>query len=432
MLTLSRSFQSYTLALLSVAAVGVVVFAHEIGWREWPRLLVYFPLLVWAYSLRVPGPRGPSLTPSAVLTYVAMYVFNPPTAVLLCVAGRTIGDVYSRGWVPWRALFNGAQLALSVALGASVFRWLGGGPQRIGELSVFLALLAAPLVSQVANNLFVSIPLSQWKGTPFLSTWFNGVKYLFWQNLLSIPTAIALAFFYTKVHSALILLYLGLLPFQWSGLDLYVKRRRLYAQIVDGLVVATDANFPLGKGHARRVADIAVSVAREMHVSEPESESIEFAALLHDVGMIGKDDVLDRPVLTPEDTDSLRDHVRVGSEIAKELPNKEIAEMILCHHERYDGAGYPGGLRGEAIPLGARILALAEAVDSMASGSFPYTAAFPFTSVVSYVTSERGRSFDPDVVDAYLGTLEEGSSVETLASRRRVVHPPTSGELPAG
>lgn len=433
MQTISRQAQVFALVVVSTATIVVVAFADQILWRDWPRLLTFFCMLVVAYSVRVPDPRGVSVTPSTVLSYLAMYVFNPPTALLLAGSSRALGDIISRGWVPWRAFFNGSQIALSVGLGAYVYRLVGGVPLRIDAPLAYLAFLAAPLASQAANNFFVAYLVSQWRGTPPFITWFNGVRYLFWQNLLSIPTAIVLGVLYVRVNYAVVLAYLALLPFQWMALRLYINRRRLYEQIVDGLVVATDVNFPLGRGHARRVADLAVAIAREIRLSETAVESIQFAALLHDVGMIGKDDMLDRPMLTPEDAESLRDHVRVGAEIARELPTKEIADMILRHHEHYDGTGYPGGLREEAIPLGARIIALAEVVDSMASGTFPYATASSTESILAHIAAEGGHAFDPAVADAFQRVVERGSARldEAQPENRGWREPPRFGELPA-
>jgi putative nucleotidyltransferase with HDIG domain len=276
------------------------------------------------------------------------------------------------------------------------------------------------VVHQIANNFFFALVVSQWRRTPFLNTWITGIREFFGPNLLSIPTAYVLATLYERIHFTIILAYLMLLPLQWSWLRLYLRKRQLHAQIVDGLVVATDVNFPLGRGHARRVADLAVTIAREMRLGEAAVESVQFAALLHDVGMIGKDDLLDRSALTPEDTEGLRDHVRVGAEIARELPRNEIADAILRHHERYDGTGYPGGLSGDRIPLIARIIAVAEVVDSMASGAFPYVSASTPDGIVAHVTAERGRAFDPDVVDALLRVMEQRS--EILAPEGEALH----------
>ncbi len=433
MQTISREVRLFVLAVVGSATLVVVILADQISWRDWQQLLLFFGMMVVAFSVRIPDPRGGSVTPSIVLSYLAIYVFNPPTALLVVGAGRTIGYVISRGWIPWRALFNGSLMALSVSIGAFVFALLGGVSGRIELSSSYPALIAGPLAHQVANNFFVAHNFSRWRGTPFLNTWLDGIREFFWPNLLSIPTAIILAILYVRVHYAAVLAYLVLLPLQWLATRLYIKRRQLYAQIVDGLVVATDVNFPLGRGHARRVADLAVAIAREMRLSETAVESVQFAALLHDVGMIGKDDLLERPVVTTEDAEGLREHVRVGAEIARELPRKEIATLILRHHERYDGTGYPDGLKGESIPLGARVIALAEMVDSMATGAFPYSSPAPVATIVASVTAGKGRAFDPEVADAFLRTVERGSvdlaGIGTSEQER--VEKPRLGELPA-
>ncbi|MDQ7857557.1 MAG: HD domain-containing phosphohydrolase [Armatimonadota bacterium] len=415
MQTITGEVRLLVLAVTAVATIGIVAFSDQIRWQEWQQLVLFFCLIALASSVRIADPRGRTITPSTVLTYLAMYVFNAPTVLLLVAVGRAVGYSLDRGWVPWRSIFNGAQVGLSASAGAYVFGLVSQGAGPIPEARVYAAALIAPLLHQTLNNLFVAIGVSRWRGTPFVNTWYAGVQALFWPNLLSIPTAFVLAILYVRVHHAVTLAYLALLPFQWMALRLYVRRRELYAQIVDGLVVAADANFPLGKGHARRVAELAVAVAREMRLGEAVIESVQFAAQLHDVGMIGKDDLLDRPVLTAEEVRSLEDHVKVGAEIARELPRREIAEAILYHHERFDGTGYPGGLRGEEIPLGARIIALCEAVDSMRSGMFPFGAAMPWGAIVSLVQAEAGRAFDPGVVDAFLRAVAAG----TVHARRR-------------
>lgn len=430
--TISTQARLFVQAVIAIASLSIVLSADQIAWKDWPELTLFFAMMIVASSVRIPDPRGRSVTPTTVLCYLAMYLLNPPSALLVIGAGRAIGYSLSKGWVPWRALFNGAQMALSVALAAVVYRTLGGVTGDVSASSK-IALLGAPVIHQVANNFFVAFGLSRLRGTPFLNTWYTGVLDLFWQNLLSVPTAIVFSFVYVKIHQSGILVYLVLLPLQGYALHLYIKKRQLYAQIVDGLVVATDVNFPMGRGHARRVADLSVAIAREMRLGEIEIEAIEFAALLHDVGLIGKDDLLDKPTLSAEDIDDLRDHVRIGAEIASELPRKDIAKLILCHHERYDGTGYPSGLSGAAIPLGARILAVAEIADSMATGIFPYSAPSTMEAIVSHVVSEKGRAFDPVVVDAFVRIRQRAVVEPTLTAeveRTSVVAPVVGGFQP--
>lgn len=405
MQTISRSVQWFTLAVIGTAVLVLFASARFVPWQLWPELLLFYAVTVVAYSVRIPDPRGGAVTPSDVLSYLASYLFNPPTALLVVGMGRTLGYVISRGWVPWRALLNGAQMGISVAVGAFVFGFLGGNPGHVDLSGGYLALIAAPLAHQSANNFFYAYSFSRWRGTGLATTWFQGMRELFWPNLLHIPTAIFLAILSTQVTKFAVALYMILLPFQWRALQLYVGRRQLYSQIVDRLVVAMDVNFPSSGAHARRVADMAVAIAREMKLSEALVESIQFAALLHDIGLIGKEELLSGDCSDCQALKSLEEHVRVGAGIARELPRKDIGELVLRHHERFDGGGYPDGLRGETIPLGARVIALAEYVDSMMFGFPPYTSPSGLSDVVEAVEMERGRAFDPEVVSAFMKTL---------------------------
>lgn len=409
MQTISRQVRLFVPVVVGSATLGVTLLATQIPWQQWHQMLLFFVITVVANSFRVQDPRGWQVTPSTVVSYLAIYLFNPATALLVVGTARTVSYAMSRAWVPWRAIFNGSQTALSVAMGSLVYGLLGGTDRQIGDHYNYLAIAAGPVVHHVANNFFVAFGVSRWRGTPFWDTWVSGIRDLSWPNLLSIPTAVLLALLYLKVHYAAIVGYLVLLPIQRGALSRFIGRQQLYAQIVDGLVTATDFNFPLSRGHARRVADVAVAIAREMRLTEATVENVRFAALLHDVGMIGKDELLDRPVLTHDNVAELQEHVRIGAEIARDLPRREIGNLILRHHERFDGTGYPSGLRGEAIPVGARVIALAEAVDSMVSGTFPYSGRLTRDVMLAHVVAERGRGFDPRVIDAFLALVARGS-----------------------
>ncbi|MDR7556781.1 MAG: HD domain-containing protein [Armatimonadota bacterium] len=408
MQTISPPVQWFTLAVIATAEVVLAFSLHQVSWQLWHELLLFYIVTVVAYSVRVPDPRGGAVTPSDVLSYLATYLFNPPTALLVVGTGRTLGYVVSRGWIPWRALLNGAQMGISVAIGALVFSALGGTPGHIDLEKGHLALVAAPLAHQAANNFFYAYSFSRWRGTSLSAIWLVGIRDLFWPNLLHIPTAIFLGILTTRVTAFAIVLYMLLLPFQWRALRLYLGRRQLYAQIVDRLVVAMDVDFPSSGAHARRVAAIAVAIAEEMRLGETHVEAIQFAALLHDVGLIGKVDLLQKHRFDSETSRNFEEHVYVGASIAQELPRKDIGLLVLHHHERYDGQGYPKGLKADAIPLGSRVIAVAEYVDSMRFGLPPYTVASEESDVIAAVRNESGRAFDPEVVDAFLRAVAKG------------------------
>jgi HD-GYP domain-containing protein (c-di-GMP phosphodiesterase class II) len=402
------AFRVFALVVAAAITSLVVQSLPVVPWVQWPQLLLVFLMIVTVSLIRGSSPRGTSFTPTTVLTYLCIYVFSPATAALVVGTSRFVGFALARGWVPWRAIFNGSQAGLSVALGAYVFSALGASLRGTLGPADYLAAVVAPIANHVANNFFVGFASSQTRGRPLVSTWLAATKELFWPNLLSIPTAFVLAILYVRVHYSVTLAYLVLLPFQWMALRLYVKRRELYAQIVDGLVAAVDANFPTGRGHARRVADIALAIGREMRLGESALESLQLVALLHDIGMIGKDDLLNGPLLAEEDAVGVRDHTRIGAELARELPGRDLADAILHHHERYDGTGYPDGLKGDKIPVLARIVALADGMDNLRLRSVAEGAPGSVEAMLEYAREEKGRSFDPDVVEAFASAVESG------------------------
>ncbi len=164
------------------------------------------------------------------------------------------------------------------------------------------------------------------------------------------------------------------------------------------------------QAHARRVALYTQRLAEEVGVRDPEeAQFLRWGALLHDVGKIGLSDaVLRKPgPLTPEEWREVIRHPRTGYHLLADLEFLGGArEIVLAHHERWDGSGYPGGLRGRAIPLGARIFTVVDAFDAMTSDR-PYRRAVSVAAAASELRRAAGTQFDPDVVDAF-GRIGEG------------------------
>lgn len=406
---LPRNFQLYILAVVFVASLYVWVSATQIRWAAWPELVMFMALIVVASMFPIPNPRGGYVTSTTTLMYVLLSVHEPGSALLVAGCGYAIGHAISRGWVPWRTLFNGAQMGISVGLAGSVFRLVGGSPNTPGLVPFLIPFALASLVHQASNNFFVTSFFGRLRRTPWIRTWLIEIKDFLWSNLLTVPTAALLAILYVFVHPATLFLYLVSLPAQRWAAQLYLQQRRIYSQAIDSLVVAIDANFPQGAGHSRRVADMASLVARRMRLPDPDVEAIELGGLLHDVGMIGLDDLLEsEAMMNPALIERARQHVTIGAEVASELPRRDVSEVVLHHHESYDGSGYPRGLKGQKIPIGARIVAVAEAFDSMTAGGFPVKERLPTNEAIEEIRRQSGRAFDPQVVDAFLQVLAEG------------------------
>jgi HD-GYP domain-containing protein (c-di-GMP phosphodiesterase class II) len=161
--------------------------------------------------------------------------------------------------------------------------------------------------------------------------------------------------------------------------------------------------------HSTRLAEWAVRVARELGVTEARLRDIEIAALLHDIGKIGIPDlILHSPErLTDEQWALMKKHPEYGWAVVRLFPDFERASLlVLHHHERIDGAGYPAGLKGGEIPLGARIVAVIDAFDAMVSHR-PYRAGLPFEEALRRLTEAKGSQFDADVVDCFVGCARE-------------------------
>ncbi|MFZ7127969.1 MAG: HD domain-containing phosphohydrolase [Desulfobacterales bacterium] len=186
------------------------------------------------------------------------------------------------------------------------------------------------------------------------------------------------------------------------------SRLDTFRQTVEGLVLALEAKDPHTHGHSLKVAHYARLTGAAMGLPEKLSESLYHAGLLHDIGKIGMGDrVLSRlGKLKARELDQVRTHPVIGARIIKPLAFlDDLVPMIRHHHEHYDGRGYPDGLAGEGIPLGARILAACDALETMVSGR-PHIPKIPLDAALDQLQSARGTRFDPRVVDALVGYVE--------------------------
>lgn len=183
---------------------------------------------------------------------------------------------------------------------------------------------------------------------------------------------------------------------------LYEDVQKAYDEAILALMNTVEAKDPITRGHSQRTSRYAYGIAREMGLREEKSQRIKMAAELHDIGKVGVQDLIigkDSPLSTME-FDSIKDHVLTGEKIIKPIEYLRFAgPMIRHHHERYDGLGYPDGFKAEQIPLGARIIGVADAFDAMTTQR-PYNEPLSFEEALEEFETQKGKQFDPDVVDA--------------------------------
>jgi diguanylate cyclase (GGDEF)-like protein/putative nucleotidyltransferase with HDIG domain len=180
------------------------------------------------------------------------------------------------------------------------------------------------------------------------------------------------------------------------------RMHRSYISTITSLARTVEAKDPLTSGHTERVADIAVLLAKELAFDEAQLPAVRVGAIIHDIGKIGiPDQILLKPgPLAPEELEVMRKHPEMSSYIVAELELPAVVkQMVRSHHERFDGAGYPDGLVGEEIPLAARILSVADALDAMTSDR-PYRKALPLNAARAEIADKAGTQFCPRVVAA--------------------------------
>jgi HD-GYP domain-containing protein (c-di-GMP phosphodiesterase class II) len=190
---------------------------------------------------------------------------------------------------------------------------------------------------------------------------------------------------------------------------LYQKIQDSYFEIVKALAQAIEAKDPYTHGHSARVMEHAVQIAQKFGLPEEEIESLRYAAMLHDIGKIGvRGIVLNNPNgLTGEEYDEIKKHPLVGEGIIKPIELLQpIRPLIRHHHEYYNGKGYPDGLSGENIPLGARILAVVDAYDAMKSDR-PYRKALTEETAIQELKQGSGTQFEPKLVEVFLEILKQ-------------------------
>jgi putative two-component system response regulator len=180
--------------------------------------------------------------------------------------------------------------------------------------------------------------------------------------------------------------------------------KKAHLDSVKVLVEAIDAKDPYTRGHSDRVTRMSLKIAFQLGFAEDRLESLEYGALLHDIGKIGiKDEVLQKPgTLDSEEYQYIQEHPLIGVKIIEGLDFfKDKIPMIRHHHEHYDGSGYPDGLLGAAIPLEARIIAVPDAFDAMTSVR-PHRGMMPLQDVLMELEKCKGTQFDPKVLEIFL------------------------------
>jgi diguanylate cyclase (GGDEF)-like protein/putative nucleotidyltransferase with HDIG domain len=412
------------------ASIGVVVLGYALlHWQsqDLVRLACYLAVAVLASSLKVqlPGIDG---TMSVNFLFILLGVLElslPETLLIGCTASLVQSVWQTRKRLdPIKVLFNVAgMMANASALTYLTYHWL---VSRFGSNKPVLLMVAA-LVFFFANTLPISIVIALTEGKSSRKVW---SECYFWSFPYYLVGAAAVGLVGIVNRSAgwqTSLLVLPLIYWVYRSYRLYLGRleaekerveveKRHVEQIaslnmrtIEALALAIEAKDHTTHTHLQRVRTYAVELAKELKLTEAEVEALRAAALLHDIGKLAvPEQIISKPgKLTPEEFEKMKVHPLVGAEILQRVAFPyPVAPIVLSHHERWDGTGYPEGLRGEEIPIGARILAAVDCLDALASHR-QYRPALPLGEAMAKVKEKAGTWFDPQVVEILAGRYVE-------------------------
>jgi diguanylate cyclase (GGDEF)-like protein/putative nucleotidyltransferase with HDIG domain len=409
------------------------------------RFLCYLLVAVLASSLKIqlPGLDG---TMSVNFLFILLSILElnlPETLVLGCTATLAqclVGTKHKL--VPIKIFFN----VFSMMANAIVLSYLAYHDlQRVLGAGTLPLLVVTALIFFVANTVPVAVVISLTEGKSARKVWAECHFWSFPFYMAGAAIVFGVGFLSRQVGWQTSLLTLPLVYWVYRSYHLYlaklaaekrqveIEKRNaedvaaLHLRTIEALALAIEAKDHTSQQHLQRVRVFTLEVARELGMDNTEIEALRAAALLHDIGKLAiPEHIINKPgKLTPEEFEKTKIHTQVGAEILRRVAFPyPVAPVVRSHHERWDGSGYPDGLRGEAIPRGARVLAAVDCLDALASHR-PYRGAVTLDAAMEQIAAMSGTAFDPKVIEVLKRRYRE---LEDLVETDTIV----AEEIPAG
>lgn len=409
----ARTYSHNNLKIYGYAVIltGIIIFlvnvgkAHPSGWKETTAFIAIYFL---SQLLPARLPQGDIFSITIFLDIALIVLFGTPFAVTVAfgvtILTRLCSALFGHHEPVRDILKTASQNVIVIAVAGLSYGLMND------------RLTAFALCSLVYFGVSVFLLYSNSRS---LSKKSHGIGWLSVTKMLYINYAVLTIMAYTMIlvynssssewrPFSILLFFVPILLISHS-FRLYADIRQSYLTTVKTVAAAIEANDPYTKGHSERVSELTLALGKELGFPERELQKLQYVALLHDVGKIGiSESILNKPgTLTEEEYEEIKRHSAIGAEILEKiqfLSNK--SEIILYHHEKYDGSGYPAGLKGTEIPVEARILSIADAYNAMTT-SRPYRNAMTPAAAVEELTRCSGIQFDPELVKTFKAVLRK-------------------------
>ena len=398
---------------LTILTGAAILTSGLLHWQSTDpvRFICYLLLALLASGLkiRLPGVTG-TMSVIFLFNLVGILELSFSEILVMSCAGAMIQCFWNAKQrpKPVQVLFNVGSMATSV--GASYYVYHSGGAALVGH-SLPLLLVAATLTLFLTNTAPVAIVISLTERKSAQKVWSDCYFWCFPYYMGGAATAGLVHACNRYVGWQTSLLVLPVIYSIYRSYRLYVARLEaekehvgemaaLHLRTIEALALAIEAKDHTTHDHLRRVLVYAEEIGKDLRINDEDLEALRAAALLHDIGKLAvPEHIISKPgKLTPEEFEKMKIHPVVGAEILERVKfPSPVVPIVRAHHEKWDGSGYPYGLKGKEIPIGARILSAVDCLDALCSDR-QYRRALPLDEAMGVVVAEAGKSFDPEVV----------------------------------
>src|SRR5215469_12329986 len=375
------------------------------------KFLCYLVVAILASSLRIklPGVNG---TMSVNFLFILLGVMELSFAETLGIGFAAV--LVQCYWRPARGpklihvIFNLSQLPVGAAISYGAYVAIS---QRMPHL-LGLTLLLVAMTYFAFNTMAMAVIIRLTENKPILKVWSECYSWSLPYYLVGAALVGLVDFLNRHIGWQSSLLVLPPVYLMYRSYRLYLGKLEdekkhaeqvssLHLKTIEALALAIEAKDHTTHEHLQRVRVYAMELAKDLRLSEDETEALEAASVLHDIGKLAvPEHIVSKPgKLTPEEFEKMKIHPIIGAEILEQVEFPyPVVPIVRAHHEKWDGSGYPNGLKGEEIPIGARILAAVDCLDALASDR-QYRRALPLDEAMARVVADAGKAFDPRVVE---------------------------------
>jgi putative nucleotidyltransferase with HDIG domain len=374
-------------------------------------ILLFIALIVIADTAQITLPRGgASIYASSPIDLAAIVLLGPAAIAFIEAVSSFFTEVFVQRRPAMKIAFNVPLLIVTVGAAGLTYYTFDESWRSVDSWRFLVPLMASGVVYYAVNTLSIStiIGLSTRKSP--LAIWRQNYMWTFFHVFAFIPLGAIIALVYTSHGPWTILLFVIPIFLARYSFKLYIDMKEAHINTVAALTSAIDANDPFTHGHSYRVSRYALRIGSAMGLSASDLEILEYGALLHDIGKIAiQHDILLKPErLSDSEFLTLKQHPTTGADIVENLKFlKEAAVLVRYHHEQPNGKGYPEGLKNDEIPVGARIILVADAFDAMTSDR-PYRKGLSVEQVIEQLQKYKGEQFDLEISNLAVKLIHEG------------------------